>query len=85
MKEVIERVATEYNLTKKLGKEVVESVIQGIVDRIESGERLRIAGLGSFVVKNKPARMARNPKTGEAVSVSAKQVIKFTQSKDFFK
>lgn len=82
MKQVIEKVAEDFNLTKKLGKEVVEAVVEGIVLSIKSGEKLRITGLGTFSIKDKPARTARNPKTGEAVQVPAKRVLKFTPTKE---
>lgn len=78
---VIDLVAQEFNLTKKLAKEVIEVVFEGITDAISNGERLRIDGVGTFNIIDKPARMARNPKTGEPVRVPAKKVVKFSPAK----
>ena len=81
MKEIINKVSTDFNLTKKLGKEVVESVIEGIVAEIQTG-RLRVTGLGTFKVNERSARVGRNPKTGETIQVPAKKIVKFVQAKE---
>ena len=82
MKQVIEKVASEFDLTKKLAKEVVDSVVNGIVATLKADQKLRVNGLGTFSLKAKPARTARNPKSGEPVSVPAKTVVKFSTAKD---
>ncbi|NJC87411.1 MAG: HU family DNA-binding protein [Desulfuromonas sp.] len=82
MKRVVEKVATDFNLTKKLGKAVVDSVVDGLIMTIKSGDKLRINGLGTFSIKARPARTARHPRTGEKISVPAKRVLKFTPVKD---
>ena len=82
MKQVIEKVAAQFGVTKKLSKEMVDSVVAGIVETLKAEEKLRINGLGTFSLKAKPARTARNPKSGEPVSVPAKTVVKFSTAKD---
>ena len=82
MKQVIEKIAGEFNLTKKLAKEVVDSVVEGLIGEIKTGTKIRVTGLGSFTVVNKPSRQGRNPKTGETITIPAKNVVKFTVAKD---
>jgi DNA-binding protein HU-beta len=67
--------------TKVQAEEVVQSIIDTIIDTLKTGEEVSIAGLGIFSVKDRPARMARNPKTGEAVQVAATKVPKFRAAK----
>jgi DNA-binding protein HU-beta len=67
--------------TKTKAEAVVEKIIETITKELKKGEDVAIAGLGSFVVKKRAARMARNPKTGEAVSVAAVTVPKFKPAK----
>jgi len=82
MKQVIEKIATDFNVTKKVAKELVESVVEGLVNSIKTEDKVRANGLGTFSRKEKPARKARNPKTGETIDVPAKTVVKFTVAKD---
>lgn len=67
--------------TKVMAEDVVDSLIDGIVSTLKKGEEVSIAGLGIFSVKQRAARMARNPKTGEQVSVPATRVPKFRPAK----
>lgn len=76
-KAIIEKVAEQFSLTKKLAGEVVDVVIAELVSEIVSNEKTRITGLGTFAVKDKPAREARNPATGEKVQVPAKKAVSF--------
>lgn len=45
---------------------------------MDSGERVQLVGFGSFSVNARAARMARNPQTGQAMRIPAKNVVKFT-------
>lgn len=67
--------------TKVQAEGVVDAVIDSIVKSLKKGEEVSIAGLGIFSVKNRKARMARNPRTGEAVKVAATKVPKFRAAK----
>lgn len=67
--------------TKVQAEEVMESIIESIVSTLKKGGEVSIAGLGIFSAKDRPARMARNPKTGEAVHVLATRVPKFRPAK----
>jgi DNA-binding protein HU-beta len=69
--------------TKVQAEEVVQSIIDAIINTLKKGEEVSIAGLGIFSAKERPARMARNPKTGETVQVAATTVPKFRAAKAF--
>lgn len=67
--------------TKVQAEEVVDGLFDAIVQTLKRGEEVSVAGFGIFSVKNRAARMARNPKTGEQVKVEAKRVPKFRPAK----
>ena len=69
--------------TKVQSEEVVQSIIDAIISTLKKGEEVSLAGLGIFSAKARPARMARNPKTGEQVNVAATTVPKFRAAKAF--
>jgi len=64
----------------------VENIVNAILDEITGaladGNRVELRGFGAFSVKNRPARTARNPKTGEQVSVDEKWVPFFKTGKE---
>ncbi len=67
--------------TKVQATEIVESIFNMIAKEMAKCGAVDIAGFGKFIGKEKPARMARNPKTGESVKVAASRVAKFRASK----
>jgi len=67
--------------TKVQAEEIVDGLFGAIVDTLKKGEEVSIAGFGIFSVKQRAARMARNPKTGAQVKVEAKKVPKFRAAK----
>lgn len=77
---LIDFVAQDANLTKKDARIAIESVISGIVKGLQDDGKVALVGFGSFLLVNKDARTARNPKTGAAVDVPAKIVPKFRPS-----
>jgi integration host factor subunit beta len=60
----------------------VNSIIQSLVDAIATGERVEIRGFGGFSAIPRKARMGRNPKTGEPVSVPPRHVVHFKPGLD---
>ncbi len=67
--------------TKVQAEEVVDTIIESIVHTLKKGDEVSIAGLGIFSAKMRKARTARNPRTGEAISVPAMKVPKFRAAK----
>lgn len=67
--------------TKVQAEQAVETVINSIVNTLQKGEEVSIAGVGIFSVKLRAAREARNPRTGETIKVPAMKVPKFRAAK----
>ena len=67
--------------TKVQAEGVVDTVIESIVETLSKGGEVSISGLGIFSTKGRAARQARNPRTGEAISVPARRVPKFRPAK----
>ena len=67
--------------TKVQAEEIVDGMFDAIIATLKKGGEVSIAGFGIFSVKARAARMARNPKTGEAVKVAATKVPKFRAAK----
>lgn len=81
--ELIEKLAIEYPLiSKKESELIVNSVFDDISSALTDGDRVEIRGFGSFSVKDRGARQARNPKTGEQVSIDSKKVPFFKTGKE---
>ena len=69
------------NTTKVQAEQIVDKVFDSIVASLKKGEEVSVAGLGIFSVKQRAARDARNPRTGETVKVPAMKVPKFRAAK----
>ncbi|MBU1179026.1 MAG: HU family DNA-binding protein [Patescibacteria group bacterium] len=78
---MIEKVAGMTGGSKADAERIVEGIFGGIVDELKSGGEVSIAGFGIFSVKDRAAREARNPRTGETVQVAATKVPKFRAAK----
>ncbi|HDK28182.1 MAG TPA: HU family DNA-binding protein [Candidatus Atribacteria bacterium] len=80
--ELIDKVANDLGFTKVEAKKVVESVLENISDCMAGGEAVRLVGFGTFGVRKREARMARNPRTGEKISIQAMNVPFFKAGKE---
>ncbi len=78
---IVESVHAKIGGTKVQAEQAVETVIETIVSNLTKGEEVSIAGLGIFSAKQRKARTARNPRTGEAIEVPAMRVPKFRAAK----
>ena len=67
---------------KKDAETMITAVFMQLVDHLKAGERVRIGGLGIIEVKDRPARMGRNPATGEAIQIKASKKIAFRAAKE---
>ncbi|ANT66023.1 MULTISPECIES: HU family DNA-binding protein [Prosthecochloris] len=81
--DLVNTIAIRTGLTKHETEAVVDSLFESIIDSLKAGNRIEIRGFGSFNIRYKNQRMARNPRTGEKVSVEAKNVPTFKISKEF--
>jgi len=79
--DIVEVVHGKLQGTKVQAEMVVETVIDSVVSSLKKGDEVSIAGLGIFSVKQRAARTARNPRTGETLQVAAMKVPKFRAAK----
>ena len=75
-----EAVFREVGLSRNESADLVESVLQHISDALVTGETVKISSFGTFSVRDKAARMGRNPKTGEEVPIHPRRVLTFRPS-----
>ncbi|PIP01577.1 MAG: integration host factor subunit beta [Zetaproteobacteria bacterium CG12_big_fil_rev_8_21_14_0_65_54_13] len=81
--ELVEIIAEQQEgITRREAEVVVNTIFSVIGDALATGDHVELRGFGSFTTKARQARIGRNPKTGEAVSVPAKAVPHFKPGKD---
>jgi integration host factor beta subunit len=80
--ELVDQVAEETGFTKKDSADIVNAFLDIIIKSLSEGQGIEIRGFGSFKVKKRNERVARNPRTGESVTVPSKSVPVFKPSKD---
>jgi len=81
--ELILRISERVNhLTKRDTERIVKAIFDNIKDALERGEKVEIRGFGNFRLRERRERRARNPKTGESVSVPSKKVPFFKVGKE---
>lgn len=67
-------------LSRAESSRIVESIIDMMCDALARGENVKISGFGTFVLRDKNARVGRNPKTGVEVPISPRRVLTFRPS-----
>ena len=79
--ELITAAAESAGLTKKDTERVINAAIDAITASLVQGEKVQISGFGTFEVKDREARVGRNPHTKEAIEIPATRVPQFKASK----
>lgn len=79
-KELAAILSEKTGFTVKESAEFLDRVFEILTETLERGEKIKIHGFGNFVVREKRARRGRNPKTGEALQISARRVVTFKPS-----
>ena len=75
-----DRLFEEHGFAKREAKEIVDAFFEEIRASLERNEPVRLSGFGNFQLRDKAERPGRNPKTGQAVPVSARRVVTFRPS-----
>ncbi|MDO9080503.1 MAG: integration host factor subunit alpha [Desulfuromonadales bacterium] len=78
--DLVENVYVKTGFSKKESADIVEMVFDLIKETLENGEKIKIAGFGNFVVKDKSTRRGRNPQTGEEIKISSRRILTFKPS-----
>ena len=79
--ELVRELAEEFELPRRQIAEIVETILEKFTAVLKKGDKVQLTPFGQFKVRNRPARMARNPQTGEPVKVPAKRVMRFLPSR----
>ncbi len=75
-----EAVYREIGLSRNESSELVETILERIAAALVAGETVKVSSFGTFAVREKGARMGRNPKTGEEVPIEPRRVLVFRPS-----
>jgi DNA-binding protein HU-beta len=75
--ELARELADAFELPRRQVAELVEAILDRITQVLKSGDKVQLTPFGQFKIRDRAARVARNPQTGEPVNVPAKRVLKF--------
>jgi DNA-binding protein HU-beta len=76
--ELVRVLAEDFELPRRQVNDLVEGLLDKITEVLKSGDKVALTPFGQFRIRDRAARIARNPQTGEPVNVPAKRVLKFT-------
>ena len=74
--------AETHGLPKAKTNDMLTGMVDAITGHLKKGRRIRFSGLGILQVRKRPARMGRNPATGEAIKIKASKKVAFRAAKD---
>ncbi len=78
--DIVSSVYERVGFSKKEAVGVVETIFDILKEALERGEKVKISGIGNFVVRNKRARRGRNPQTGGDIEISSRKILTFKPS-----
>ena len=79
--ELIENIAASADITKAAAGRALDSMIDSITNSLTKGDSVVLVGFGTFSVRDRAARMGRNPQTGEEIQIKAARVPAFKAGK----
>lgn len=80
--DLINQIADNANLTKAQATEALNTVLDAVGAALKDGDKVTLVGFGTFSVNHREARSGRNPRTGESITIPAKNVVKFKPGKE---
>ncbi len=78
--DLVDAITDEFQVTKYNASEIVEDILEEIESALVAGENVKIAGFGTFTVRQKKERMGRNPKTLEEAVITSRKSLSFRAS-----
>jgi DNA-binding protein HU-beta len=82
LRQLATALAESHGIAKAQANAMITVLVLDIAKHLKKGKRIRLNGLGILQVRNRPARMGRNPATGEAIKIKASKKIAFRAAKD---
>lgn len=80
--ELIDAMANDTGLTKTQVTECLDSMMTNIRKALKKGDKVTLVGFGIYSVSKRAARTGRNPQTGKAIKIAARNVVRFKAGKD---
>ena len=82
LSKIAAELAEKHEMSKKGMSELLANFVELTVKNLKKGNKVRITGLGIFQVRKRPARLGRNPLTGEQIKIKASKKIAFRAAKE---
>ena len=82
LSKIAAELAEKHEMSKKAAGEFLSAFVELTVKNLKKGHKVRVTGLGIFQVKKRPARMGRNPATGEQIKIKASKKLAFRAAKE---
>ncbi|MFB9758781.1 HU family DNA-binding protein [Ectobacillus funiculus] len=79
--DIINNVAEQVELTKKDATKAVDAVFDTIFSALKTGDNVQLIGFGNFEIRDRAARIGRNPQTGEEIEIAASKMPAFKPGK----
>ena len=79
--ELSAEIARRTNISRKDAEQAIETIADIICEQIRDGKKVQIVNFGVFEAKHRPARKARNPKTGESIQIGERRTVLFKPGK----
>jgi len=79
--DLINRIAEDADLSKVQATDALNVMLEAIQENLKKGKKVTLVGFGTFSINKRKARKGRNPRTGEAIKIKAKKLVKFKAGK----
>ena len=79
--ELVAKIAQDTGATKVTAAAALDSLLEGITRALKKGDAITFVGFGTFKTTQRRARLARNPRTGDAIRIPKRRVVRFTAGK----
>lgn len=79
--DLIAKIVKDTGVTKSAAGSMLDSTLDTITKALKKGDTITFVGFGTFKTSNRKARMARNPRTGEAIKIAKRRVPRFSAGK----
>lgn len=78
--DLVNEIAAKASLTKEAARKALDATLESIEQALANEDKVQLLGFGTFSIQEKPARVCKNPRTGELINVPARKAVKFKPS-----
>ena len=82
-KDLINSVYMQIGFSKNISENLIDDFLNSITENLKNEKKLKLSKFGTFLIRSKKSRIARNPKTKEQKTISDRDVVLFKASKEF--